>query len=345
MDHVNRILDAAANRAGEGLRVVEDYVRFVQDDALLTGLAKELRHELATAVAKLPAGERHAARDTQGDVGTDITTAAESTRSDSWQVCQASLERSKQALRSLEEFSKVDYPDLSSRFERLRYRLYTLEKALSISHASSQRLADVRLCVLLDGRESVEEFNTIATELIEAGVPMIQLRDKKLSDAELIQRGRHLKHSIKEKKTLLIVNDRADIAAAVAADGVHLGQDDMSVKDARAIVGTKMLIGVSTHNIEQARAAVLDGANYLGAGPTFPSATKEFSEFPGLDYLRQVTTEIQLPTFAIGGIREENLSEVLETGVRRIAVSSAVVGAARPASILQNLLAEIRESG
>ena len=103
------------------------------------------------------------------------------------------------------------------------------------------------------------------------------------------------------------------------------------MKDARAIVGTRMLVGVSTHNIEQARAAVLDGANYLGAGPTFASRTKEFEEFAGLDYLREVSAEIRLPTFAIGGIAAENLAEVLAAGISRVAVGSAVADAADPA--------------
>ena len=99
------------------------------------------------------------------------------------------------------------------------------------------------------------------------------------------------------------------------------------MKDARAIVGTRMLIGVSTHNIEQARAAVLDGANYLGAGPTFPSQTKAFDEFAGLDYLREVAAEIRLPTFAIGGITADNLPDVLATGITRVAVGAAVTAA------------------
>ena len=340
----SRILDAAANRAGEGLRVVEDYVRFVLDDALLTNVAKELRHDLATAIAELPTTDRHAARDTQRDVGTEIGTEAERKRSDTWQVCQASLERSKQSLRSLEEFSKVDFPELSSRFEQLRYSLYTLEKALSTSQHSQLRLTEVNLCVLLDGRDSVEQFNTIASEFVDAGVPMIQLRDKLLSDAELIERARLLCRITRRSRTLVVVNDRPDIAAIVSADGVHLGQDDMSVKDARAIVGTRTLIGVSTHNFEQARAAVLDGANYLGAGPTFPSATKDFDEFPGLEYLRRVSAEIQLPTFAIGGVNQGNVKDVLNTGISRIAVSSAVIKSDSPIQVAIDLLNRLSES-
>ena len=110
------------------------------------------------------------------------------------------------------------------------------------------------------------------------------------------------------------------------------------MKDARAIVGTRMLVGVSTHNIEQARAAVLDGANYLGAGPTFPSQTKSFDDFAGLDYLREVAAEIRLPTFAIGGITADNLPDVLATGISRIAVGAAVTEAREPAVAVRELL-------
>jgi thiamine-phosphate pyrophosphorylase len=106
----------------------------------------------------------------------------------------------------------------------------------------------------------------------------------------------------------------------------------MTVKDARAVVGTRMLVGVSTHNIEQARAAVLDGANYLGAGPTFPSQTKAFDELASLDYLREVAAEIRLPTFAIGGIGADNLPDVLATGIERVAVGAAVTATRDPAS-------------
>jgi thiamine-phosphate pyrophosphorylase len=222
--------------------------------------------------------------------------------------------------------------------------------------------------VLVDGRRTAEEFARLVRTLVGAGVDMIQLRDKQLDDRGLIERGRLLVSltrsqpaalprvcasvgtrveeppaepgatGISRTHTLAIVNDRADIAAAVHADGIHLGQEDLSVKDARAIGGTRMLIGVSTHNIEQARAAVLDGANYLGAGPTFPSQTKMFDAFAGLEYLRTAAAEIGLPTFAIGGIRAANLPEVLATGLGRVAVSSSVVDAKDPSCAVSELL-------
>jgi thiamine-phosphate pyrophosphorylase len=167
---------------------------------------------------------------------------------------------------------------------------------------------------------------------------MIQLRDKSLDDRELVAHAVMLRQRTRGTATRCTINDRADIAAVVHADGVHLGQDDLAVKDARAVVRTQMLIGVSTHNIEQARRAVLDGANYLGAGPTFPSQTKDFEAFAGLDYLRQVTAEVRLPTFAIGGITARNIANVLATGVTRVAVGAAITKAKKPGCAAREIL-------
>jgi thiamine-phosphate pyrophosphorylase len=351
-----RVLDAAANRASEGLRVVEDFARFVLDDQHLTRLVKELRHDLSEVCGALPTAERHAARETQRDVGTTISTPAEQQRTDTWDVCSAGCQRVKQSLRSLEEFSKAALPEISPRLESLRYRFYTIEKSLGITHDSAARLAEMRLCVLVDGRDSSEEFRQLVDSLVSAGVGMIQLRDKRLGDAELVERGRCLVErsrrackanpspspSLQGRGTfVVIINDRADIAAAVDADGVHLGQDDLTVKDARAVLGPRKLIGVSTHSLEQARAAVLDGANYLGAGPTFASSTKSFDAFPGPEFLRQVAAEIRLPTFAIGGIGGENLAQVQETGIGRVAVGGAVLDASDPAAVVSAILSRL----
>ena len=348
-----RVLDAASNRASEGLRVVEDFARFVLDDQHLTRLVKQLRHDLAEACAALPTAERHAARETQRDVGTNLSTPAEARRADAWAVCSASCERVKQSLRGLEEFGKVALPEISPRLESLRYRFYTVEKSLGITHDAAERLDDVRLCVLVDGRETVDEFGRLIDALISAGAGMIQLRDKRLADAELVERARCLvelaKHSQQKNPSpgpslqgrgnlVVIVNDRTDIAAAVGADGVHLGQDDLTIKDARAILGPRRLVGVSTHNLDQARSAVLEGANYLGAGPTFPSSTKAFDAYPGPDFLRQVAEEIRLPTFAIGGIQLDNLPQVLDAGIRRVAVGGAVLDASDPREVVSALV-------
>jgi thiamine-phosphate pyrophosphorylase len=333
-----RILDANANRAGEGLRVVEEYARFVLDDAHLTALCKSLRHDLAAVLAELPPAERLAARDTAADVGTGVTTPAEFSRADTASVAAANLARVQESLRVLEEYAKLLDAGLAERLEPLRYRAYTLARAIGITSESRRRLADLRLYVLIDGGPSLAACEQLAHSLIEAGAHALQLRDKRLSDRELLSRARRLRELTRGTNTLLVINDRADIAAAVQADGVHVGQEELPVKDVRAVVGPRMLIGVSTHSIEQARAAVLDGADYIGVGPTFPSGTKQFAAFPGLELLRQVAAEITLPALAIGGVTLENVSDVLAAGISRVAIAGAIAQADDPAAAAREFL-------
>ena len=159
-----------------------------------------------------------------------------------------------------------------------------------------------------------------------------------MKDRELVEHCRRVRQWTKEAEALLIINDRPDIAALVDADGVHVGQEEFTVADARKIVGPDKLVGVSTHSIEQARQAVLDGADYLGVGPMFPSGTKVFESYPGLELVRQVAAEVSLPWFAIGGITSENVDSVRATGASRIAVSGPVCEAESPADVVSELL-------
>jgi thiamine-phosphate pyrophosphorylase len=332
-----RILDAAANRAREGLRVAEDFVRFVLDDRHLTEQCKQLRHDLTALLGQIPGEQFLAARETLSDVGTTLATPSEERRSDATEVLLANFARVQESLRSLEEFGKLIDPVWAAEIKQLRYRSYTLHRAVEITRNSIKRLTNSRLYVLIDGRSTLDDCRQLAQALIAAGVHVIQLRDKKLDDRQLMERVRVLRELTRGTETLFIINDRPDLAAVCRADGVHLGQEDLSIKDARAIVGADALIGVSTHTIQQARQAVLDGANYIGVGPTFPSGTKQFEKFPGLKFLRSVAAEIRLPAFAIGGITPANLPQVLSTGITRIAVSGAIVSMPDPAAVVRQL--------
>jgi thiamine-phosphate pyrophosphorylase len=348
---VLRILDANANRAAEGLRVVEEYLRFALDDAHLTALCKSLRHELADAVSAIPLLARHAARDSDGDVGSPAASTVDSQqRLGASDVVAASMQRVQQALRVLEEYGKLlDVPATESAvgslptspaetFEQLRYRLYSLERAVTLTDDGLRRIPGPALCVILDGCASPGALARVATSLIAVGVHMLQLRDKALTDRQLIERARILRQLTRGTKTLFVVNDRADVARAASADGVHVGQDDLSVRDARRMVGPHALVGVSTHTLDQAKQAVLDGANYIGVGPVFPSTTKPQARLAGIELLRQVARDIRLPAFAISGITADNVAQVVECGVSRIAVSSAVAGADDPADAARLLL-------
>ncbi len=325
-----RILDACANRAREGLRVVEDYCRFVLDDAFLCGELKQLRHNLTTALAGLPVDHLLEARETQRDVGASISTEAEGERASLTAVARANWKRLQEALRSLEEYGKTIGPDLGRALEQLRYRTYTLERSAGLGAVAQERLADVRLCVLLTAAHCTGSPEGTIREAAAGGAGMIQLREKDLSDRELLERAREVRRWTCEAGVLFIVNDRPDIARLVEADGVHLGQDDLPVLEARRILGPNALIGVSTHDIEQVRQAVLDGASYLGVGPTFPSRTKQFGELAGLDFVRAAAAETTLPAFAIGGVNLDTVGAAAAAGARRAAVSEAICRAADP---------------
>ncbi len=335
-----RIIDANFNRATEALRVLEEYCRFGLDDGHLTKCWKELRHSLAKIQSSIPAQDLLTSRDTAADVGTSVKTDQELTRTSIRHVARASCKRLEQALRSLEEYAKaVGLP--AREIEALRYQTYTLEKATLLTADSQQKLKKARLYVMMGGGDPAESFAERAHEICHGGADIVQLRDKKLCDRELLKRAKILRRISRENSTLFIMNDRPDLALLSAADGVHVGQDELSIQDVRRIVGPEMLVGVSTHNIEQARQAVLFGASYIGCGPTFPSGTKHFDCFPGLAFLREVAAEISLPAFAIGGITLENMREVLGTGMKRVAVGGAVTTDKSPSAVLQQFAAEL----
>ncbi len=185
-----RILDANRNRSLEGLRVIEEYLRFVLEDAHLATHCKQLRHDLAESMGRMAISRFHQSRDVCGDVGTSIVTSSEYQRVDLVSVAAANMNRVQQALRSLEEYAKVVSPDWAPLMESLRYRVYTLERAISVSERSLERLADARLYVLLDGQASLETFRHLVARLLDAGVDLLQLRDKKLPDRLLLERAR-----------------------------------------------------------------------------------------------------------------------------------------------------------
>lgn len=337
---LGRILDASFNRAREALRVLEDYARFALDDAFLCGQLKQLRHDLSHAFAEQAPPGLLAARETQHDVGTAISLGTERERASLRDVVEANCKRLQEALRSLEEFAKVSAPLLAERIEQLRYHSYTLERALL--SGSRHLLADARLYVLLSSRSCSAALDWTIAEAAADGARIVQLREKDLSDRELLDRARDVRRWTRKAGVLMIVNDRPDVARLVDADGVHLGQDDMAVKEARRILGPDALIGVSTHSIEQVRQAVLDGASYIGVGPVFPSGTKAFDHFPGLAFVQQAVAETSLPAFAIGGITAGNAAQVRQAGCRRVAVSGAIAQADEPGSAAAQILAALQ---
>ncbi len=343
---VARVVDANLNRAREALRVLDDYARFIREDAFLTAEVKRLRHDLADAASLLPATTLLAARDTLGDVGTTLGTAQEYQRGGGRHVAAVNLKRLQESLRCLEEYGKVLNAEFARRVEAVRYVAYTLERILAPGNNLRGRIGRTKLYALLTGSQCVAALDWTIKQLADGGVEVVQLREKSLPDKDLLVRARSVRRWTAEAGVLFIVNDRPDIARLVDADGVHLGQDDLPVAAARRIVGPESLIGVSTHDLTQLHQAVRDGADYLGVGPTFPSVTKAFTAFPGLDFVRTAFAETTLPAFALGGINITNIHQVIAAGGTRVAISSAFARADEPGAVaaqIHQVLGEVEQ--
>lgn len=336
-----RVLDANGNRAAEGLRVLEEVARLVREDPSRAAILKALRHELASILALLDRQQRLSARSTADDVGTTLTSSRELARADIESLVSAEVSRVGEALRSLEEFSKFLDPQVSARFKQLRYQAYDQLAAIELAWTRHAWLEHLRLCVLIDCALPLEKFDSYVRSLAEAGLPCLQIRDKRLEGRELVRYARRAVETVTPLGTQVIVNDRVDVALASHAAGVHVGQDDMSIEDVRRIAGGRLCIGVSTHDIQQARDALARGADYIGCGPTFPSATKHFQEFAGVEFLRQVSAEITVPRLAIGGVTLSNLDEVIGTGIGGVAVSAAVHQAENPANAVREFMKKL----
>lgn len=160
---------------------------------------------------------------------------------------------------------------------------------------------------------------------MKAGVKWVQYREKEKSRREVYEESVRLRRLTKDFNAVFIVNDHADIALSVNADGVHLGQDDLPIREARKIMGRDKTIGISTHSLEQAKDAEREGADYIGFGPVFHTITKVDGIPKGTDVLQEIKRQIQIPVVAIGGINLENIRSVLDTGVDAVAVASAIL--------------------
>jgi len=376
-----RILDANFNRAREALRVMEEYARFVLDDGSLTAAIKAARHELKEIancqfpIASLKKSNestdqphRHSerseesqcyhalisTRDTRRDVGTSIEGKSEYERTCIEEVAIVAGKRLGESLRVLEEYGKLPGSDESgaitcdhSRFakhiERLRYAAYDIERRLALTLRAKVRFSDVRLYVLLTESLCKIGWFESAGVAIRGGAQCIQLREKSLPDAELLRRAKRLATLCRERGVIFIVNDRPDIALAAHAHGVHVGQDDLSVADARRLVDTNMIVGVSTHTIEQVQSAIAAAPDYIAVGPMFPSETKPQSHIAGPELLSTATKLTTIPLVAIGGIHAENAGSIrIASPTCAFCVCSAVISVPDPEAAARKLLALAR---
>lgn len=345
MQPLARMIDANFNRAREALRVLDDVARFAAGNAALCEQAKNLRHQLVSAITALPLDRAAllASRDTPGDVGTAIATPAEYTRRTLYDVAQAAAARLTEALRSLEESSKaLGAIPAAKQIESTRYAAYTLEKEL-LTALGPGVCPQWRLCVILSESLCLHHPWTRVAELaIEGGADCLQLREKTLDSAELLRRARTLTELARPRGVAVIINDRPDIALLCGAQGVHVGQLDLPVAAVRELAGARLFVGVSTESPQQALAAFACGADYCGVGPMFATTTKHKPRLAGPQYLREyLALSAARPHLAIGGVTPSTIPELAASGCQGVAVSSCVCSAADPRAVCRQLRAHL----
>jgi thiamine-phosphate pyrophosphorylase len=329
----NRIIDANFNRAREACRVVEEYCRFVLNSSPLTERAKKLRHELSASIGKLDAGQLIAGRDTLSDVGVGMTIEKQLTRGDLKDFFTAGCKRLTEALRTLAEVIRIDNEPVAAVIEKLRFDAYTLEKDIVIFSDTSAKFKSVRLYIVITSNLPAEVISL--AHKCAAGADCIQLRAKDIEDDRHFALAVEFVKICKDAGVVSIINDRTDIAVASGADGVHLGQNDLPVEQARKLQLAPLIIGKSTHSLKQLRAACAEGLTYVGLGPVFATPTKSGADAVGLEYVTDATQELAdtgVAHVAIGGITPDNVEKVLDAGAEGIAVCSAVTHARDPAA-------------
>ena len=322
-----RIIDANLNRIGEGLRILEDVARLLLNDAPLTQQLKNMRHDVIRSDWSLHQ-QFLQARDSAGDVGVDIETPE--TERELPITIVANARRVQEALRVMEELAKTPGIDLNpDKFKQSRFALYAIEKALLSRLLRRDKIIKlVGLYVIIDtqalkGRNHLD----IASQAIRGGAKTIQLRDKVHGKKELMPIAQQLRNLCAERNILFIINDYLDLALAVDADGVHMGQDDLPIAVARRLLPIDKLLGSSVCTVDQATAAQSEGADYIAVGPVYPTTSKETVDVVGPEGLHQVRQAVTLPLVAIGGINQDNAAEVTAAGADSVAVINAALGA------------------
>lgn len=312
---IGRMMDANINRASEGIRVTEDYVRFVLDDQVMMARLRTLRHRLR----KQTDIEWSHYRDSGSDVGQVVSHAVTlDDKATLKQVVKANLLRAQEALRVLEEVSKLTlgYP-LCKTFEHMRFEVYAIEKELF------KPMPMEGLYAITSEGTTDEVLHQVAMWLDE-GIQLIQYRDKKRPLTDQIILGRAIKGLIGTREAYLIANDSLALAKAIDADGIHVGQTDQSVAEVRHDYPGK-LIGVSTHNGWQLEKALLMQPDYIAVGPMFETKSKpDVEASQGLSYAKWAREKTTIPLVAIGGIDAGNMHTLTDMGITCLAMISAL---------------------
>jgi len=287
---ISRIIDANINRISEGLRVIEEYTRFIASDTELTNSICQLRRQInqseSDSISNLNSRETHQDARAEDPVPK---------RKDITSLLRANFKRVEEGCRVLEEYTGNAF------YNHCRYQVYELEKKIILTLLKKPITKGVYL---------ISHDIDVLEKGIQWGVSVIQLRDKNASKSEILQKAKMIKEKLKDCTIPFIINDFIDIALLVDADGVHTGQDDLDLFEIRKILGPHKILGRTTHSIEQGQQAKAQGADYVSVGPIWETPSKPGRIGIGFDYLKQAHT-LGIPYVAIGGISLANIEHLL----------------------------------
>jgi thiamine-phosphate pyrophosphorylase len=304
MDHTYyQIIDDNIARVAEGLRVIEEYVRFVATE-------KSFTEELAKIRSQVNRSEEHLTEQLLSRDNTRDMRAAEkpTQRKNIIELLKANFKRVEEGLRALEEYTG------NALYNQLRYRMYELEKEIILTAMKKQLQPGVYL---------ISENPEILEQGLKWKVSCIQLRDKQSDKSTILNKAKSLQQKAKAAGIPFIINDYLDIAILCDADGLHTGQDDLDIKSIRKLLGPHKIIGRSTHTLNEGLTAQREGADYVGIGPVWTTPTKPERDAIGLEYLKQAGKKLSIPYVAIGGISLEKMQEIAPLQPPLIAVVRA----------------------
>jgi thiamine-phosphate pyrophosphorylase len=326
-------IDANINRAMEGIRVCEDIMRFCLCRSDVSTRLKEIRHRVAEAARRFNQGMVLYGRDVEADAQKFVDLEGERRRASLADLFFANMHRAMEAVRSLEEFSKLESSDAKGNpFQEIRFIMYALEREAIPLMKRQNRMSKFNraLYAILDmGRVAEDHYVEAAVEMIRGGTAIIQLRMKSGSKKQILRTAKDVARLCHDEGVLFIVNDHPDIAVLSGADGVHLGWNDLGARDVRKLVPPETIIGLTAYSYGHALRAADEEPDYMAIGPVFDTSYDTGRELvnlkgQGTEPLSRVKAAVQIPLVAIGGITAGNVTEVLAAGADAVAVSSYI---------------------
>ena len=337
---IAQIIDANLDRAREGLRVLEDWARYGLGRVDIVKKLKNFRQILGSYHLDFYKNARNYTKDKCNG----LNHPEQFKRVHIQNIISSNSGRIQEALRVLEEFSRNNNYELSKAAALIRYEMYSLEIELMNAKCNidlNKQLRENNLYLITKEKPNLIED---IENLLIAGVKIIQHRFKDTNDSNNLNKAKILRKLCKDNKAIFIVNDRVDIALACDADGVHLGQSDLDIISARKILGFSKMIGISANNEKRIKDAIEQGCDYLGIGPVFETDTKKTKKPLGINRIRELTKDIKIPWFAIGGIKNENIPLLKSNDIHKVAMVSEIMDDENPGNkamiILKSLIHE-----